>query len=131
MQRMFKSLFFYIVVSFIAIVFIISFIVKEKAILALNFILFPIAVVLFYLSFIQVNLMHLFSIIIIIVAGIDYGIYMSQESSKETNEAILYSLFTTFSGFGILILSSVGAIHSIGEVITIGILSILFLVLFL
>ena len=73
--------------------------------------------------------MHLFSIIIIIVAGIDYGIYMSRENSTETKEAIFYSLFTTFSGFGILIWSSIGAIHSIGEVITIGILAILFLVL--
>jgi predicted exporter len=75
--------------------------------------------------------MHLFSIIIIIVAGIDYGIYMNQENAKETIEAIFYSLLTSFSGFGILVLSSIGAIHAIGVVITIGILSILFLVMFL
>ena len=75
--------------------------------------------------------MHLFSIIIIVVAGVDYGIYMSHENSKETKEAIFYSLLTTFSGFGILVLSDIGAIHSIGVVITLGILAILFLVLFL
>ncbi len=130
-KKMFDSLLFYLFVTFFSIVVIISFVVREKTILALNFILFPIAMILLYLSFVSINIMHLFSIIIIIVAGIDYGIYMSQENSKETKEAIFYSLFTSFAGFGILVLSSIGAIHSIGVVITIGILSILFLVLFL
>jgi hypothetical protein len=51
--------------------------------------------------------------------------------TKETKEAIFYSLFTSFSGFGILVLSSIGAIHSIGVVITVGVLSILFLVFFM
>ena len=131
LARMFDSLLFYLFISFSSIVFIIFFIVKKKVILALNFILFPVAIILLYLSFSQVNIMHLFSMIVIVVAGIDYGIYMSKENSVRTNEAILYSLLTTFSGFGILVLSSIGAIHSIGEVITLGILSILFLVLFL
>ena len=131
MGAMFKSLLLYLLLSFLAVVTIVLMIVREKSILALNFILFPIAVILLYLSFFQINIMHLFSIIIIIVAGIDYGIYMSRENSTETKEAIFYSLFTTFSGFGILIWSSIGAIHSIGEVITIGILAILILVLFL
>jgi predicted exporter len=129
--KMFESLLFYLFISFVSIVFIIFFIVKKKVILALNFILFPLAMILLYLSFVQVNIMHLFSIIIIVVAGIDYGIYRCKENSARTNEAILYSLFTTFSGFGILVLSSIGAIRAIGEVITLGILSILFLILFL
>ena len=130
-KKMFDSLLLYLFLAFFSIVAIISFVVREKTILALNFILFPIAMILLYLSFVSINIMHLFSIIIIIVAGIDYGIYMSQENSTETKEAIFYSLLTSFSGFGILVLSSIGAIHSIGVVITIGILSILFLVLFL
>jgi predicted exporter len=141
-QTMFESLLFYLFITFFAIVLIIFIWVKEKIILALNFIIFPIAIILLYLSVVTINIMHLFSIIIIIVAGIDYGIYMSKEHSNKrqseatteataTMEAIFYSLFTSFSGFGILILSSIGAIHSIGVVITIGILSILFLVLFL
>jgi predicted exporter len=131
LATMFESLLFYLFVSFSSIVLIIFFIVKKKIILALNFLLFQIAMILLYLSFIEVNIMHLFSMIVIVVAGIDYGIYMSKENSTSTNEAILYSLLTTFSGFGILVLSSIGAIHSIGIVITLGILSILFLVLFL
>ncbi len=131
LSKMFESLLFYLFVSFLSIVFIILFIVKKKVVLALNFILFPVAVILLYLSFIQVNIMHLFSMIVIVVAGIDYGIYISKENSSRTNEAILYSLFTTFSGFGILVLSSIGAIHSIGEVISLGILAIFILILFL
>ena len=128
--KMFESLILYMFIASLAIVCIIIFWVGKKSILALNFILFPIAIILLYLSFIEINIMHLFSIIIIIVAGIDYGIYMSQKRSQATTEAIFYSLLTSFSGFGILILSSIGAIHSIGVVITIGIVSILGLVVF-
>ena len=131
MQSMLKSLLWYLLLAFISIVVIIAFIAKRKTLLALNFILFPVAMILLYLSFFQINIMHLFSIIIIIVAGIDYGIYVSQENSHATNEAIFYSLLTSFSGFGILVLSNIGAIHSIGEVIMIGILSIFLLVFFL
>lgn len=131
MQSMLKSLLFYLLLAFLSIVVIIAFIAKRKTVLALNFILFPVAMILLYLSFFQINIMHLFSIIIIIVAGIDYGIYVSQENSQETNEAIFYSLLTSFSGFGILVLSNIGAIHSIGEVITVGIVSIFLLVIFL
>jgi len=131
LAKMFDSLLFYLFISFSSLVLIIFFIVRKKVVLALIFILFPMAMILLYLSFFQVNIMHLFSMIVIVVAGIDYGIYMSKENSTRTNEAILYSLLTTFSGFGILLFSSIGAIHSIGEVITIGIVSILFLILFL
>ena len=133
-KKMFDSLILYMIFVSLAIVSIIIFWVGKRSLLALNFILFPIAIILLYLSFVQINIMHLFSIIIIIVAGIDYGIYMSQEGLEErslaTTEAIFYSLLTSFSGFGILVLSSIGAIHSIGVVITIGILSILLLVIF-
>ena len=131
LAKMFDSLLFYLFISFSSIVLIIFFVVRQKVVLALNFILFPMAMILLYLSFMQVNIMHLFSMIVIVVAGIDYGIYMSKENSSRTNEAILYSLLTTFSGFGILVLSGIGAIHSIGEVISIGIVSILVLILFL
>ncbi len=130
-KKMFNNLLTYLFLAFFAILVIIAYVLREKTILALNYILFPISMILLYLSFISINIMHLFSIVIIIVAGIDYGIYMSLENSKKTKEAIFYSLLTSFSGFGILVLSSIGAIHSIGIVITIGILSILFLILFL
>ena len=128
-KSMFDSLLFYLAISFVSIFIIIAWVARNKIILALNFILFPIAMILLYLSIVGINIMHLFSIIIIIVAGIDYGIYISSNAkSNETKEAILYSLLTSFSGFGILIFSSIGAMHSIGVVITIGILAILLLV---
>jgi len=129
---MFDSLLFYLSLSFVSVSIIIAWVTRAKTILALDFILFPIAMILLYLSVVGINIMHLFSIIIIIVAGIDYGIYMSSnEKSDETKEAIFYSLLTSFSGFGILVFSSIGAMHSIGVVITIGILAILLLVMFL
>lgn len=131
METMFNNLLFYIAVSFFSILLIVTFFLRKKTIFALNFILFPMAVILVYLSFVSINIMHLFSIIIIVVAGIDYGIYMSQTDSYKTKEAIFYSLFTSFAGFGVLVLSNIGAIYSIGIVITLGILSILFLILFL
>ncbi|NOZ91103.1 MAG: hypothetical protein GXO60_07470 [Epsilonproteobacteria bacterium] len=129
-QNMFDSLLLYLSLSFVSVFIIIAWVTRAKTILALDFILFPIAMILLYLSFVGINIMHLFSIIIIIVAGIDYGIYMSSDAkSDETKEAIFYSLLTSFSGFGILVFSSIGAMHSIGVVITIGILAILLLVI--
>lgn len=128
---MFSSLLIYLSLAFMAMLLIIFYTAKEKSLLALNFIFFPVAMILLYLSFSAINIMHLFSIIIIIVSGVDYGIYMTKEESFETKEAIFYALLTSFSGFGILILSSIGAIHSIGVVITIGLLSILVLMLWL
>jgi len=129
---MFSNLLFYLGLAFLAMLLIILYTVRHKSILALNFILFPVAMILLYLSFSAINIMHLFSIIIIIVAGVDYGIYIAKENNSiRTKEAIFYSLLTSFSGFGILVLSSIGAIHSIGIVISIGIASIFFLILFL
>jgi len=130
-MKIFHNLLLYVLLAFVGIVSIIAFILREKTIFALNYILFPSAIILLYLSFLSINIMHLFSMVIVVVAGIDYGIYMSQTNSSKTKEAIFYSLLTTFSGFGILVLSNIGAIHSIGVVVTIGVLSILFLILFL
>ncbi len=87
-KSMFNNLLIYLLLVFSAIVFIIIFFIKKKTILALNYILFPIAMILLYLSFTSMNIMHMFSIIIIIIAGIDYGIYMSNNDSKETKSNI-------------------------------------------
>ncbi len=130
-KEVFKSLTIYMFISFFSIVILISLIARKKTIFTLSFILFPVAMILLYLSFFNINIMHLFALIIIIIAGIDYGIYTMQKDTIQTKEAIFYSLLTTFSGFGVLALSDIGAMHSIGIVVLIGILSILFLVLFL
>ncbi len=130
-KGVFKSLVVYLFISFFSIIILIALVARKKTIFTLSFILFPVAIILLYLSFFNINIMHLFALIIIIIAGIDYGIYTMQKDTIQTKEAIVYSLLTTFSGFGVLALSNIGAMHSIGIVVLIGILSILFLVLFL
>lgn len=97
--------------------------VRERFFYALNYILFPLGLTLAILAtFYELNIMHLFSLIILIAIGIDYGIYMSR--SKElgsTTLAIKYSLLSTFAAFGVLLFSSITALYSIGLVITLGV----------
>jgi predicted exporter len=88
---------------------------------ALNYILVPLATIIFVLSLIGTfSVMHLFALIIVMVAGIDYGIYMSRPEER-TDEAIYYAMLTTFAGFGIFVFSHIGALHHIGTVISLGI----------
>jgi predicted exporter len=115
----------------VAVVFVLLlFSVKAKFLYALNFIIFPSSLVLAVLTiFYTINLMHLFSLIILIAIGIDYGIYMSNTNNQEnTILAIRYSLLSTFAGFGVLIFSSIVALESIGAVISLGIISIFILI---
>jgi predicted exporter len=71
--------------------------------------------------------MHLFTLFLMMVYGIDYGIYLSRGEMTTSIRAVVYSCLTTFAGFGVLILSSVPAVHSIGETSIAGILAILIL----
>jgi len=96
--------------------------VKKRFLYALNYIIFPLSFTLAILvSLDSINIMHLFSLIILIAIGIDYGIYMSN-SDKPSNTmlAIKYSLLSTFAAFGVLIFSTIVALNSIGMVITLG-----------
>jgi len=97
--------------------------VRRKFFYALNYILFPLGLTLAVLStFYELNIMHLFSLVILIAIGIDYGIYMSK--SKELSSTILsikYSLLSTFAAFGVLLFSSITALYSIGLVISLGV----------
>ena len=96
---------------------------KERALVALNYVLFPLAVIATTLAIIgSFSVMHLFALIIVMVAAIDYGIYMS-DVQEETDEAIYYAMLTTFAGFGIFVFSHIGALHHIGLVIALGIAS--------
>ncbi|MBC8236595.1 MAG: hypothetical protein H8E76_00015 [Helicobacteraceae bacterium] len=73
--------------------------------------------------------MHIFSLIILIAIGIDYGIYMSRtDKPSSTMLAIKYSLLSTFAAFGVLVFSSITALNSIGLVITLGIATIFILI---
>ena len=67
--------------------------------------------------------------VILIAIGIDYGIYMSHtQKPSQTIKAVKYSLLSTFAGFGVLIFSSINALHSIGTVITTAMLAIFILI---
>ena len=103
------------------IVIFLIWLLRGETLRALNYILFPMAAILGLLALgTPLSLMHLFALIIVIVAGIDYGIYMSRPE-YETDEAIYYAMLTTFAGFGIFVFSHIGALHHIGTVIATGI----------
>ncbi|MGB5965307.1 MAG: hypothetical protein WBF77_00475 [Sulfurimonadaceae bacterium] len=96
---------------------------KKRALVAMNYVLFPLGVIALVLALIgSFSVMHLFALIIVMVAAIDYGIYMS-DVQEETDEAIYYAMLTTFAGFGIFVFSHIGALHHIGLVIALGIAS--------
>lgn len=86
--------------------------------LSSSFVLFPTALILGMGLMQGFNIMHLFMLFIVMAFGIDYGIYMgaSNPASANTKNAIIFSLFSTFAGFGVLIFSDIGALHAMGLV---------------
>jgi len=121
-QNMVADLLLYGLVVLMLILLLLFLSVKQRFIYTINYILFPIAFTLAILVTLgTLNIMHLFSLIILIAIGIDYGIYMSNSKKvSHTMLAIKYSLLSTFAAFGVLIFSSIAALHSIGVVITLG-----------
>ena len=117
-----------VVLSMIVLLLFLS--VKNNILLAFNYILFPFALSMAFLTtFYSINIMHLFSFIILIAIGIDYGIYMSNATKKSnTMTAIKYSLLSTFGAFGVLIFSTIVALKSIGIVISLGCMAIFILI---
>jgi predicted exporter len=121
-QEMYDNLVLFGSIVLLMILFFLFLSVKKRILFALNYILFPLSLTLAILvSFTEINMMHLFSLIILVAIGIDYGIYMSN-SSKPANTmlAIQYSLLSTFAAFGVLVFSSIVALNSIGIVISLG-----------
>ncbi|MBN2768619.1 MAG: hypothetical protein JXQ68_05910 [Campylobacterales bacterium] len=120
-------------ILFMALVFIsmlIIFVTKKRAVYALNFILFPLAMEMLFLSLeSSFNIMHIFAVFFVAIYGVDYGIYLSKQNISQSIKAVAYSCVTTFAGFGILAFSDVNALSSIGEITLIGIISITFLIL--
>ena len=121
-KEMYKNLEIYGSVVLILIFILLFFSVKNRVLYALNYILFPLSFTLAILvSFESINIMHLFSLIILVAIGIDYGIYMSNSKQPyNTMLAIKYSLLSTFAAFGVLVFSSIVALNSIGLVISLG-----------
>jgi len=121
-NMMYENLLLFGSIVLVVIFFLVYISVKERFLFALNYILFPTAVTMALISsFEAINLMHLFSLIILIAIGIDYGIYMSNSKThQDTMIAIKYSLLSTFGAFGVLVFSTITALNSIGLVITVG-----------
>lgn len=129
-QRIYSDIYLYSLIVLLVVFMLIFFSVKNRFFYAINYILFPAGVVLaFLVTFFEVNFMHIFSLIILIAIGIDYGIYMSRtDKPSNTMLAIKYSLLSTFAAFGVLVFSSITALNSIGLVITLGIAAIFILI---
>lgn len=127
-----KELIFY---GFLTIIFIISIIVlftKKNYLTSFSYIIFPFALILSLSFFMSFNILHLFMLFIILSISIDYGIYMgSDDISQDAHRGILYSLLSTFAGFGVLVFSNINALFSLGIVSTTGILAITFLLIIL
>ena len=121
-QKMYDDLLYFGSFVFVIIFVLLLFSVRAHFIYAINYILFPLSFTMAVLvSMDAINIMHLFSLIILIAIGIDYGIYMSN-SKKPTNTmlAVKYSLLSTIAAFGVLIFSTIVALNSIGIVIALG-----------
>ena len=122
-QTMKDSIVRYMIISIFAIIFILFLASGVKLLYPLSYLLFPLSSVLFAISlFGEVNIMHMFALVILVAIGIDYGIYMNNTTTLvQTRKAIQFALLSTFAGFGVLIFSNTQALHSIGLVITVGI----------
>lgn len=124
-----------ILFGFCTIIFIIIMIFlssKRNYLIPLCYIIFPLSIILSLSFFISFNILHLFMLFIILAISIDFGIYMSsKELNKESYKAILYSLLSTFAGFGVLIFSKINALYSLGIIATVGIVSIILLLIIL
>lgn len=117
-------------VTIIFIMFMLYLAVRNNFFRALNYILLPLGFIGILSYFIEFNILHIFMMVIIVSISIDYGIYMSNNDVNiKTHKAILYSLLSTFAGFGVLIFSNLNALFSIGIVATIGIIAIMILLL--
>lgn len=127
-----NSLLLYGTLSILFIVGVVFLAYRENLYIYLSFLVFPFSMILSINLFSELNILHIFIQFIILSISIDYGIYISsKEQDINTTKAIIYSILTTFAGFGVLIFSSINALFSIGVAASIGVLSILFLLFFL
>ncbi len=128
---LYKDLLFLGSITLIFIFLMLFLICKENYLLAINFILFPLSIILLSSLFIRFNILHIFMIFIILAISIDFGIYLSSKNLDiNTKKAIFFSLLSTFSGFGVLIFSKINALFSIGLIASIGIIALMLLLVF-
>lgn len=119
-----------VILSAVVAIMIVVVLIITRSLVSLSFVIFPLAVIFGFLLNGKVNIMHLFSLLIVVVSSIDYGIYVNKEGeNSRTLHAIIFSALTTIAGFGFLAFSKILALHSFGIVIILGISAILFLLL--
>lgn len=118
--------------AFVAMIILLALSTRGEFLNALTFILFPFCSVMLYLSLTTpINIMHLFALLIIVVVGVDYGIYHTKEGNAlGATHAILFSTLTTLFSFGFFLFSKTRALSSFGEVIVLGMSCLLFLIFF-
>ena len=131
LKRVNTDLILYGSLTLIFIIIILALVTKKRFLKAFTYIAFPASLIILYGIFVPLNIMHIFMAFVIMAIGIDYGIYMNEPKlSHNTTLAIIYSLISTFAGFGVLIISNINSLYSIAITAIIGILGILFLLLF-
>lgn len=132
LTSVYKELITYGILTIIFIIIMIFISTKKNYLITFSYIIFPLSMILSLSFFINFNILHLFMLFILLSISIDFGIYMGSENfSKKSYKAILYSLLSTFAGFGVLIFSKINALFSIGIIATIGIFAISLLLIIL
>ncbi len=131
LKKVYNELVLFGGLTLLLIISILAMVTKKRFLQAFTYILFPASLILCYSWFIPLNIMHIFMAFVIMAIGIDYGIYMNEPTlSHNTTLAIIFSLISTFAGFGVLVISGINSLFSIGITAVIGVAGILFLLLF-
>ncbi|RDU65011.1 hypothetical protein [Helicobacter sp. MIT 14-3879] len=120
-----------VVLSIVIIVMIVIVLLITRSLISFSYTIAPLGIIFLYFLTTKVNIMHLFSLLIVVVSSIDYGIYVQKEGENiRTLHAIIFSALTTIAGFGFLSFSNILALKSFGLTISIGVITILLLLLF-
>ena len=115
----------------LGIIFILLLIItRKKFFQASLFLLFPLAIITLFALTTPLNILHLLMIFVVMSLCIDYAIYTAHHLDTNTKNAIIYSLLSTFAGFGVLIFSQMSALYSIGSIAALAIASLLVLLIF-
>lgn len=106
------------ILAIVFIFFMLWVVCRKTLALSASFVLLPTALILVLALTGNFTIAHIFMLFIMMLFGIDYGIYMSSEDSFKdgTRSAIFFSIVDTFAGFGVLIFSDIGALHAMGLV---------------
>ncbi|RDU58059.1 hypothetical protein CQA42_03940 [Helicobacter sp. MIT 99-5507] len=119
------------ILSIVIVIMIVIVFAVTRSLISFSYTIAPLSIISIYFLNAEVNIMHLFSLLIIVVSSVDYGIYVEKEGENiKTLHAIIFSSITTIAGFGFLSFSNILALKSFGLTISIGLIVILALLLF-